>query len=206
MFLYLFALAAVVVSAASGALAAARKGFDLIGIAVIAVATALGGGTIRDLLLDRHPIFWIADPTHIAAALVAAMLIVIYVRFAHPPWSVLLVADALGLALFTISGAQLTQLRGHGAIVTVLMGAITGTAGGVVRDVLSAEVPILFQPKETLYATAAIAGAIGYLVLEWGGVDRRTAAILGMIIVAGLRFAAIAWRWRLPVVELPPER
>src|SRR4029077_19192819 len=112
MILYALSLLGVAVFAASGALSAGRKGFDLIGVIVISAVTAIGGGTLRDVLLDRHPIFWIADPAQLVVILAAAALTLLYVRFRKPPWTALLVADALGLALFSISGAQVAEQRG----------------------------------------------------------------------------------------------
>jgi len=192
------------VFAASGALAAGRKGFDLLGVLVIAAVTAIGGGTLRDLLLDRHPVFWIADTSQFWAVLVGAAVTLTYVRLvAEPPGTSLLIADALGLALFTISGAQLAEERSVPAVVVVIMGTFTGAAGGLLRDVLSGEIPLILRRGE-LYATAAIVGATAYLLLEAAGVNRTTSAVLGMIAVAALRFAAIAWNLRLPVVRVEP--
>jgi uncharacterized membrane protein YeiH len=204
MILYILSLIGVGVFAASGALAAGRKGFDLIGVIVISGVTAIGGGTLRDVLLDRHPIFWIADPTQLLVILAAAALTLLYVRFRKPPWTALLVADALGLALFTISGAQVAEQRGLPGIIVVVMGTITGSAGGVMRDILSGEVPLLLRHTE-LYATAAIAGVTVYLFAKAGGLDPTAAALAGMITVAALRFAAILWRLRLPVFQVPDE-
>jgi len=198
MILYALSLLGVAVFAASGALAAGRKSFDWIGVGVIAVVTAIGGGTLRDLLLDRHPIFWIEDTTYLWFVPAAAVATLLYVRRRRPPNGSLLVADALGLALFTISGAQVAEAQGLPALIVVTMGAITGAAGGVLRDVLCNEVPLLFGPSDTLYATAAIAGASAYLGLQAAGVERTVAALLGMAVVAGLRLAAIAWQLRLP--------
>ncbi|HEX4961611.1 MAG TPA: trimeric intracellular cation channel family protein [Thermoanaerobaculia bacterium] len=204
MVLYVLSLIGVGVFAASGALAAGRKGFDLIGVVVISGVTAIGGGTLRDVLLDRHPIFWIADPTQLLVILAAAALTLLYVRFRKPPWTALLVADALGLALFTISGAQVAEQRGLPGIIVVVMGTITGSAGGVMRDILSGEVPLLLRHTE-LYATAAIGGITVYLLAKAGGLDPTAAALAGMATVAALRFAAILWRLRLPVFQVPDE-
>ena len=202
MSLYVLSLLGVAVFAASGALAAGRKGFDWIGVGVVAVVTAIGGGTLRDLLLDRHPIFWIADPAYLWVVLGAATATLLYARRRPPPASALLVADALGLALFTISGTQVAEAQGLSGVIALTMGTLTGVAGGVLRDVLCNEVPLLFGPLDTLYATAAIAGASAYLALELLGVERDSAALLGMGVVASLRLAAIAWQLRLPGVRV----
>ena len=202
MTLYALSLIGVAVFAASGALAAGRKGFDWIGVGVIAVVTAIGGGTLRDVLLDRHPIFWLADPAYLGVMLLAAAGTLVYVRHRRPPDSLLLTADALGLAFFSISGAQVAEQQGLPAAGVVALGTLTGTAGGVLRDVLCNEVPLLFGPLDTLYATAAIAGACAYLVLETLGVDRTPAALVGMGVIAALRIAAIVWQLRLPAVRV----
>jgi uncharacterized membrane protein YeiH len=165
MILYLLDLTGVAVFAVSGAIAAGRKHFDLLGVGVIASVTAIGGGTIRDVLLNRHPVFWIADPTYLLVTFSAAGLTLLYARFRMPPRASLLIADALGLALFTISGAQVAEARNLSGVIVVIMGTITGTAGGLLRDILSAEVPLLLRQAD-LYATAAIAGATAYLLLQ----------------------------------------
>ncbi len=198
----LLSMLGVGVFAASGALAAGRKNFDWLGVVVIAVVTAVGGGTLRDLLLDRHPIFWVSDPTHLIVILIAAALTLAYVRFRKPPRVSLKVADALGLALFSISGAQVAETKGLPALTIVVMGTMTGSAGGVLRDVLSGEVPLLFRQGD-LYATAAIAGISLYLLLQAAGLDPRLASYLAMAAVAAIRFAAIRWRLRLPVFRVP---
>ena len=203
MIVYLLDLLGVAVFAISGVLSAGRKGLDLLGVLVIAVVTAVGGGTVRDLLLDRHPIFWIADPTYLVVIGIAALLTTVYVRVRRPPGNSLLVADALGLALFTITGARIAEAAGLSAIIVVLMGTITGVAGGVLRDVLSAEVPLIL--RRDIYATAAIAGAALYLLVQQAGLAEPAAALLGMAAVAVLRLLAILRGLRLPVFRLPRE-
>lgn len=202
--LYLFGLVGAAVFAISGALAAGRKKFDLLGVVVIALVTAIGGGTIRDLLLDRHPIAWLADPAYLVVILASASLTLVYVRFRKPPRMSLQIADALGLALFTISGTQIAEQAGLPGIAAVVLGAVTGSFGGLIRDILSAEVPLLLRQSD-LYATAAIAGSAVYLILQGLGVARTPAALAGMATVFALRLAAILWRLRLPVFDLPDE-
>jgi uncharacterized membrane protein YeiH len=203
---YLLDLVGVGVFAVSGALAAGRKSLDLLGVVVIAVVTAIGGGTLRDLLLDRHPIFWIADPLYLAVIAGAAMATVAWTRRFRPPEKTLQMADALGLALFSVMGAQIAQDAGVPPVIAILMGTMTGTAGGMIRDVLTAEIPLILRPVTGLYATAAIAGTSLYLVLEWMGVPRPPAALAGMAAIAALRVAAILGNLTLPVFSLPPEK
>ncbi len=205
MILYTLDLIGVGVFAVSGALAAGRKQFDLIGVAVLSVVTAIGGGTIRDLLLDRHPIFWIEDANYLIMILASAAMTMLYVRVRKPPRTSLLVADALGLALFTISGAQIAEQAGLPGLLVVLMATITGSAGGMIRDVLCAEVPLLFRPSEHLYATACIIGTVTYLLLQGVMGERDAAALIGMASVAAIRLAAIFWGLRLPMFQVRDE-
>jgi uncharacterized membrane protein YeiH len=200
MILYIAGLLGVAVFAVSGALEAGRKHFDWLGVTVIAFVTAVGGGTLRDLLLDQN-IFWIRDTTYVYAVLAATALTLIYVRFRSPPRTSLLIADALGLALFTISGAQIAESQNLPPIIVIFMGTITGAVGGVVRDVLCGEVPILLRPAE-LYATTAIAGASVYLILQELDVEVGTSAFIGMAVIAAFRIAAIYWKLRLPVFSV----
>src|SRR5690349_3603877 len=122
------------VFAISGALAAGRKRLDLLGVFVLASVTAIGGGTVRDLLLDRHPIFWLTDVAYLAVIVVAVALTFAYVQYRRPPLASLLVADALGLALFSVAGAQIAENAGLPAVSVVLLGTLTGVGGGVIRD------------------------------------------------------------------------
>lgn len=198
---YVLDLLGVGVFAISGVLAAARKSLDVLGVTVIAVVTAIGGGTLRDVLLDRHPIFWIADATYLWVILGATGITLGYLRFWIASRRALLVADALGVAFFTIAGVQIAQQAGHSDPIAVLMGTITGVAGGVLRDVLTAEIPLIFRPGR-LYATAALAGAGLYVLLAGHGLLMEAAALAGMGVTAGLRLAAIFWRLELPVVRV----
>lgn len=198
--LYLLDLFGVGVFAVSGALTAGRKSLDLLGVVIIAVVTAVGGGTTRDLLLDRHPIFWIADPIYLLVIIVAALFTIWYTQYKKPPEKALLLADALGLAVFTILGAQITQEVVSNKVIIVIMAAITGTIGGLIRDVLSNEIPMIL--RRDIYATAALAGATAYLLLQVTPFLPIINIILGMLVVIGLRLAAIQWELHLPKFRL----
>ena len=197
MLLYYLDLAGVAVFAASGVLAARDRELDLLGILMVAMITAIGGGTLRDLLLDRHPIFWISDPSYLVVIIAATLLTILYLRWRPPPGKSFLVADALGLALFALSGAKLTLAAGHSPLIVVLMGTMTGVTGGILRDVVTARVPLIMQKE--IYATAAIVGIIAYLALLSFGVASSLAFGVGIAIVAMLRILAIHWGLNLPV-------
>lgn len=201
MLLYVLDLIGVAVFAVSGALAAGRKHLDLLGVIVLGLVTAIGGGTIRDLLLDRHPLFWLADPAYLIVIIASALMTVAYARWRRPPEGALLYADAIGLAMFSIAGARIAEHSGLPAVACVLLGTITGTAGGAVRDVLSAEIPLVLR-RGNLYASASIFGIALYLLLAAGGVNRSAASLIGTAAVAAVRLAAIVFRLQLPVFAL----
>jgi len=165
------------------------------------VVTAIGGGTVRDLLLDRHPIFWIAHPEFLLVCLAATALTLLYVHLRIPAFHALFVADALGLGFFTVGGVQIAEQSGLSGLLALLMGLITGVVGGVARDVMLAEIPLILR-RGQLYASAAIVGAALYLVLERAGAPRDPAARAGMATIVLVRFAAILWRLELPVLTV----
>ncbi|MCB1960742.1 MAG: trimeric intracellular cation channel family protein [Rhodocyclaceae bacterium] len=193
--LYGLALAGAVVNAASGVLEAGRKRFDLFGMVVVALAAALGGGSLRDILLDRT-VFWIADQRYLIAALLAGVGTFILARRVRLPARLFLLPDALGLALFTVVGTQAALNHGAPWLVASLMGVITGVFGGILRDVLCNELPLVFRGE--LYATAAWLGALALIVLPQLGVSPRLAAVLAGITVLVLRLLAMRYRWHLP--------
>lgn len=194
--LYWVGLAAVAVNALTGVLDAGRKQMDLIGAIMVGCATALGGGTVRDVLLDRQ-VFWISDQTYLVVALVTTLLVFFAVRGLRLPPRLFLVPDAVGLALFTIVGTQVALEWQAPWLVASLLGVITGVVGGVLRDVLCNEVPLVFVRGE-LYASAAWAGALALIGLQGLGVSSVVAAWCGMAVVFGVRLAAMAFRISLP--------
>lgn len=199
---YTLDLIGCAVFAISGAIAAGRKELDLVGVVALAFVTAIGGGTLRDLLLDRNPIFWLHDQLYIIVIAGAALLTVALSHRRPAPGKALLIADALGLALFCVLGAQIADNAGAAPLASALLGAFTGCAGGVIRDVLSAETPLVFR-RGHLYVTCALAGAATYVFAFRAGVPATAAAIGGMAVAAALRFLSI-WRgWALPVFRLP---
>ena len=201
MALYLLDMFGIAVFAVSGALTAGRKNMDLFGVIVVAVVTAIGGGTVRDVLLDRHPVFWIEDPAYLVVILATAAATLAYGRFFTPPRASLLYADAFGLALFTLVGAEIAYEAGVAGLIVVVMGTITGAAGGVMRDVLCAEVPLILRRE--IYATASIAGGAIYVLLVEVGASDPLVSLLPIATVFALRVTAI--RLDLHVPPLPPK-
>ncbi|MBW7860619.1 MAG: trimeric intracellular cation channel family protein [Rhodocyclaceae bacterium] len=194
--LYGIALAGVAVNAASGVLEAGRRPFDLFGMVVVALAAALGGGSLRDVLLDRT-VFWISDQVYLLTALLAGLATFALVRYMRLPARLFVLPDAVGLALFTVSGTQAALSVGAPWLVASLMGVVTGVFGGILRDLLCNQVPLIFNGE--LYATASWAGALLLLALSAAGVSAGWAALAGGSLVLLIRLAALRYRWCLPV-------
>ncbi|MEC9484217.1 MAG: trimeric intracellular cation channel family protein [Halomonas sp.] len=196
--IYWLDLAGVVVFALSGVIIACRSRMDPFGMLVLAAVTGIGGGTLRDLLLGIRPVFWVNDPTYLWVIIATVTLAIVGFHYIHRLSRVVLpVLDAFGLALFTIIGAHKALALGHAGIVAVLMGLLTGVAGGMLRDVLARRVPMVLRRE--IYATASIAGACIYVVLSDLAIHAYLTSILGILVTLALRLSAIYWHLSLPV-------
>jgi uncharacterized membrane protein YeiH len=200
--LYWIGMAAVAVCAITGVLDAARKQVDLMGALLVGIATALGGGTVRDLLIDRS-VFWVVDQTYLMVALGASLVTFFLARCLTIPPRLFLLPDALGLALFTIVGTQVALQFNAPWLVASLLGVITGVVGGVLRDILCNDVPSIFLKGE-LYASAAWAGALLMLGLEAAGLPAVWAAWSGMAMVLFVRLVALHFKLTLPALDRRP--
>lgn len=191
----------VSVSAISGVLAARGKRVDLFGVLVLALVTAFGGGTIRDLLIGDLPVVWIREPAFLLNATAVVLATFFVRRMRELPRTFLLVADAFALALFTIVGTRKGVALEFAAPVAVMLGVITGVAGGILRDVLTGEVPLVFQPQIHLYATAALVGAVVFVTWHhwWPGQPATT--IVCTLLILALRLLGIRLKLTLPVLD-----
>ena len=190
----------VSIAAITGVLAARGKQVDLFGVLVLALVTAFGGGTIRDVLLGKLPVFWMADQRYILNASVTAVITFYLVRYHELPGAVLMVADAFALALFTMIGTRKGMAFPVAPSIAVMMGVITGVAGGILRDLLIGEIPLVFRREIYLYATAAFGGAVAFVALTHHFPDNgKWNAISSTLVTLLLRLAGIKWRIRLPM-------
>ncbi|MCE1241712.1 trimeric intracellular cation channel family protein [Oryzomicrobium sp.] len=189
-------LIAITAEAMSGALAAGRRNMDIFGVAVIAFVTALGGGTIRDMVLGHFPIGWTQHPGYIYLVISAGLFTTIIARFMHHLKRLFLVLDALGLIAFSLIGCEVALGMGYATVVVIMAGMMTGIFGGVLRDVLCNQVPVVFRHE--LYASVSLAVCILYLVLRHLGMPMEVNTLVSF--AAGLTFRLLAiWRgWRLP--------
>ena len=201
--LLLLEMAAVAVCAITGALEAGRLKMDLFGASVIAFACALGGGTLSDLLLGRLPVFWIQEPMYLYVAALTVIGTYLVTRRVQISARAFLLPDALGLALFTVIGTQMTLGFRQSVPIAVVMGVVTGVSGGIVRDVLCNEVPVVFRGE--LYATAALSGAVIFAVLRKVGLPAPYLFPLAVTATFGIRVAALHWKIGLPKVAPPVE-
>lgn len=194
--IYWLDLFGTAVFAAAGALAAGRHRLDLFGVVVVGLVTAVGGGTLRDLILDARPVFWVADLAYLGVGAAAALVTFFWTRLHRLRGPALLVADALGLAVFTVVGAKKALALGSPAPVAVTMGLMTGVAGGIARDLLTGDVPLVLRRE--IYATASLAGATVYVALTRGAGWGAPATAVSVALTLAVRLAAIRWNLSLP--------
>lgn len=189
--------------AVSGGAVAVRAGMDWLGVLVLAVVTAVGGGTLRDLLLGRLPVSWIDDPWPIVVALAAgALVIALGHRVPHlalDSRGAVLIADAAGLAAFTVTGTFVSLAAGVPGGMAMVLGVVTGAGGGVVRDVLARQRPLILVGQ--IYAVAALLGAAVVVVLDAAGAGEVLTRWVAVLVVLLVRLAAIRWQWTLPRFE-----
>lgn len=202
--LYIIEILGLAVFSASGAMVAGARRMDLFGVLVLGLVTALGGGTIRDLLLQQ-PVAWVKDPTLLIVPTLAAAIFFIPV-LRKAPQRPFLIIDAMGLALFTIVGTQkaLNLPTPAPVVIAILMGMTTGVAGGILRDVLSGNVPLIFLKE--IYATASLAGAMVYWIALCMHIDPMVSILVAIVVTLALRLAAIQWNLSLPVWNEKPPR
>ncbi|WP_103259063.1 trimeric intracellular cation channel family protein [Tabrizicola aquatica] len=196
--------ASVLVFALTGALAASRSQLDIVGFIFIACLTAVGGGTLRDAILNRE-VFWVADPVMLAVATVAAVLVFFTAHLLESRYRALLWFDAFALAVAVPAGVAVALAEAQAWPIVLVMGMITGCLGGLMRDVVCNEVPLVLKQGE-LYATCALAGSLGAVVAIWAGLGQGMALLLCAGLVFVLRAGSIALGWRLPVYRSQPPR
>lgn len=195
--IYWLDMAGVIVFALSGVILACRSRMDPFGMLVLAAVTGIGGGTLRDLVLGVRPVFWVTDPTYLWVILATVGLSILCFHYIHRlNRGFLPVADAFGLALFTVIGTHKALLLEAPGVVAVLMGVLTGVAGGMVRDILAHRVPMVL--RQEVYATAAIAGGITYVVLDALSSPATLTIALALLVTLSLRLGAIYWKLALP--------
>lgn len=195
---YLY-LVAIVAEAMSGAIMGMRRGMDLFGICVIGTVTALGGGTVRDILLDHHPLGWVARPEYLAFTIMATIATTIVAPHLHHLRKVFLLVDAVGLVTFTVIGCDIGLSMGVHPSIVVLAGVMTGVCGGLLRDLLCQEIPLVM--RKDLYASVSLLTGILYLLLLQWEFAPAIATIVATLFGVSLRMLALRFHWNLPFIE-----
>ena len=195
----------VFVFALTGALAASRAQLDLAGFIFIAALTAVGGGTVRDLVLSRDPVFWVARPGFVLVATAAAIAVFWAAHLLESRYRTLIWLDGAALAIAVAAGVGAALNGGYHAVVVLIAGVVTGTMGGLMRDVVCNQVPLILRKGE-LYISAALGGAVVALLALWLHLPRNAALVLCALVVFTLRAGSLAWGWRLPVYRARPPR
>ena len=189
-------LVAITAEAMTAALAAGRRKMDWFGVCVLAVVTALGGGTMRDTLLGHYPLSWVADPNLLLIACGAALVTIALARFMETLRWPFLILDALGLVVFTVIGCNVAIEMGQSPVIVVVAGMITGIAGGILRDVLCNDIPLVFSGE--LYATVSIVTGIIYYYGLQMGVAAELVTVVAVAVGFTLRVLAIRFNWSMP--------
>ena len=195
--LHLLDLLGVAVFAVTGAIAAGQKKMDIFGVVVVATVTALGGGTVRDLVIGTSPVFWVSDPAYVVISILAGLGTFIYVYFGEPPLRVLLIADAFGLAIFTVIGCQKSSQFHDSVLIIMVMGVMTGVTGGIIRDLLCGQIPLILRRE--IYATASLTGGTIFVILRQLRIDDWIVTVASIAAVLALRLSSLRWHLSLPV-------
>ncbi|ABE41139.1 trimeric intracellular cation channel family protein [Rhodopseudomonas pseudopalustris] len=193
----------VVAFTVSGALVASRKEMDIVGFVLLGTATGIGGGTLRDVLLGL-PVFWVHEPAYLLTCILVSGLAFFTAHIPHSRYKALLWLDAVGLALFAVTGAEKAALAGASGGVAVAMGVVTATFGGIIRDLLGGEIPVILSRE--IYVSAALAGAAAFVVLMMVGTPRELSTGVGFAIGLLVRAAALQRGWSLPRYRPRPGR
>lgn len=201
MLIYIIDLFGTAIFAVSGVLLAGRLKMDPFGVTVLGSVTAIGGGTIRDMALGATPVFWITDTNYIWVILLTCLLTMLVVRRPkRVAWWILPVCDAVGLAVFVGIGVEKAMMYQESAVIAIIMGVITGCGGGIIRDVLAREVPMVLRSE--VYATACIAGGVIHTATLAMNFSNDAAFLAGVVTTLVIRLGAIRWHLSLPIFAL----
>jgi uncharacterized membrane protein YeiH len=193
----------ICVFAMSGALVASRKQMDIVGFALLGCVTGIGGGTIRDVLLGILPVFWVQKPAYLVTCVLVSCAAFFVAHLVHSRLRFLLWCDAVGLALFSVTGAEIAFGHGQGATISIAMGVATATLGGVIRDILGGDIPVILRRE--IYVTAALLGASVFVLTQHLGLTKDLALVFGFASAFLLRAAAISFDLSLPVFKSTDE-
>lgn len=200
---YIFVIA-ITAEAMSGALAAGRRNMDLFGVALIAFLTALGGGTVRDMLLGNYPVTWTQHPLYIYLTIGAGLFTIVIAKYMRKLNQIFLLVDAMGLVAFTIIGCNVALKLDYALPVVIMAGITTGIFGGIIRDIMCNRTPLVLRKE--LYASVSFIVANVYLLLIYFKFNENITLLVPFVLGLSMRLAALKWQWSLPVFSYDPER
>jgi uncharacterized membrane protein YeiH len=187
---------AVAAQAMTAALAAGRRSMDWAGVCMLGAITALGGGTIRDVLLGHYPLVWVERPSYLAIAAIAAFISILIARAVHRLYVAFLVLDAIGLVVFTMAGCDIAWQMDASLPIVIVAGMVTGCAGGVLRDILCNDVPLLFRSE--LYASVSVVTGLFYATAFGLTLNKEVWTALTFALGLTFRLLAIRFKWEMP--------
>lgn len=196
--IYVLDMIGIVACATAGTILAMKKNFDFFGCILVSMVGSIGGGTVRDVILDRHPLFWTQDLSYVVVITITSLLVQIFINHSHKIDGMLKFFDAIGLAAFSVIGFNVANSLGAKPPIAVMMAVLTSIAGGIMRDMICHEIPLVLQKE--IYISASIVGCVLYFVLDGIGVPTivRDGTMLGSIFV--IRMTAIKYDWHLPTL------
>ncbi|MBF4489583.1 trimeric intracellular cation channel family protein [Psychrobacter sp. N25K4-3-2] len=198
--LYLLDMVGVIACAIAGTLLAQHKGFDIAGCILVSMVNAIGGGTLRDMALDRHPLFWMTDLNYVIVITVTSLILQIFFHLYHKIDNALKLFDAIGLAAFSVIGFKIALTQDMSPVIAIMMGVWTAIIGGMLRDIICNEIPLVLQRE--IYISASIVGSVTYLLLDSWGMDAGLNEFVMLGVIFAVRMLALRFDWHLPSIRL----
>ncbi|MGP5371910.1 trimeric intracellular cation channel family protein [Psychrobacter alimentarius] len=198
--LYLLDMVGVVACAIAGTLLAQHKGLDISGCVLVSMVNAIGGGTLRDMALDRHPLFWMTDLNYVIVITATSLILQMFFHLYHKIDNALKLFDAIGLAAFSVIGFKIALTQDMAPLIAIMMGVWTAIIGGLLRDIICNEIPLVLQRE--IYITASIAGSVTYLLLQRLGIDSGINEFIMLFVIFAIRMLALRFDWHLPSIRL----
>lgn len=198
--LYLLDMVGVIACAIAGTLLAQHKGFDIAGCILVSMVNAIGGGTLRDMALDRHPLFWMTDLNYVIVITVTSLILQMFFHLYHKIDNALRFFDAIGLAAFSVIGFKVALHQDMSPLIAIMMGVWTAIIGGLLRDIICNEIPLVLQRE--IYITASIAGSVTYLLLDYLGLNPGLNEFIMLGVIFAVRMLAVKFDWHLPSIRL----
>lgn len=198
--LYLLDMIGIIACAIAGTLLAQHKGFDIAGCILVSMVNAIGGGTLRDMALDRHPLFWMSDLNYVIVITVTSLTLQIFFHLYHKIDNALKLFDAIGLAAFSVIGFKIALNQDMSPLIAVMMGVWTAIIGGMLRDIICNEIPLVLQRE--IYISASVAGSATYLLLDYLGINAGLNEFIMLSVIFAVRMLALRFDWHLPSIRL----